>query len=113
MGHLVGAMLYDALIPRSADHGPDDDRRGSARVRVRAELVVLWHHDMQTAVRYRVTDLSDGGAHILSTAPLIRGMTGTAVRLLPKGAAINRLCTVSWIKPPALGGPFEVGLHFS
>ena len=81
-------------------------------MRTRAELVVRWHHDMLTAIRYRVLDISEGGARIVTSAPLIEGMTGTAVTLLPKGTPINRLCSVCWSRPPALSGAFEVGLRF-
>ena len=48
-----------------------------------------------------------------SALPLLRGLTGTAITLLPKGESINRPCTVSWARPPALTGPFEIGLNFA
>ena len=106
-------MLNDSLIFGHDRLEPGDDRRRSARAAVRAELVVLWHHDPRTAVRYPVLDMSDGGVRILSSTPLLKGMSGTAVKLLPKGEAVNRPCRVSWTRPPALDGPFEIGLHFA
>ncbi len=92
---------------------PSDERRRSARTAVRAELVVLWHHDPKTPVRYPVLDIGDGGARIRSATPLRRGLSGTAVKLLPKGKPIHRMCTVSWTRPPPADGPFEIGLRFA
>jgi len=78
---------------------------------VRAEMVVQWHHDPGTSVRYRVLDLGEGGARMLSAIPLLKGLSGTAVRLLPAGQVLHRMCTVTWLRP-AEGGWFEVGLRF-
>ena len=105
-------MLHDRLISGPDQRDPLDDRRRSARSVVRAELVVLWHHDPQTPVRYPVVDAGPGGVRILSSVSLRKGMSGTAVRLLPEGEPLNRLCTVSWCRPPAVDEPFEVGLRF-
>ena len=105
-------MLNDALIP-GRRRALSDERRRSARTAVEAELVVLWHHDPQTAVRYPVLNLSDGGARIQSAAPLFKGMSGTAVKLLPTGRPISRMCTVSWTRAPDLDGSFEIGLRFA
>ncbi len=106
-------MLHDSLIPQDTGHETTDDRRRSPRTAQRAELVVRWHHAPDTPVRYRVLDIGDGGVRILSTLPLLRGLSGIAVTLLPKGEAINRPCSVSWARPPALTGPFEIGLNFA
>ncbi|MHC4129361.1 MAG: PilZ domain-containing protein [Planctomycetota bacterium] len=105
-------MLHDPLL------GPDrqtssDERRRSARAPVQAELVVLWHHDPGTPVRYPVLDIGDGGARIRSTTPLRKGMSGTAVKLLPRGEQIHRMCTVLWSRPPQADGSFEIGLRFA
>ncbi len=106
-------MLHESLIPSQDDRETTDDRRRSPRASLKAELVVRWHHDPDTLVRYRVVDMGDGGVRILSGIPLLRGMSGTAVKLLPTGEPINRPCSVSWARPPALGGPFEIGLDFA
>ena len=105
-------MLNDALIPGHHRHDPSQDRRHTARLAVRAELLVLWHHDPETAVRYPLIDIGDGGVRILSSIPLLKGMSGTAVKLLPRGETINRPCHVSWARPPVQDGPFEIGLAF-
>ncbi len=106
-------MLHDSLIPSQDDLETTDDRRRSPRASLIAELVVRWHHDPDTPIRYRVLDVGEGGVRILSGIPLLRGMSGTAVKLLPDGESINRPCSVSWARPPALGGPFEIGLDFA
>jgi len=54
--------------------------------------------------------MGDGGVRILSALPLLRGLSGTAVKLLPRGEPINRPCSVAWAQPPVLDGPFEIGL---
>ena len=105
-------MLHDALIgsdhPRSAD-----ERRSALRLTSEAsELVVLWHHDMETAIRYPLVDLNDHGVRILTAAPLAEGMTGTAVNLLPTGKPINRPCTVRWSRPRDESRAYEAGLRF-
>ena len=105
-------MLHDSLIPQDHGHETTLDRRRSPRTAHQAELVVRWHHAPDTPVRYRVLDVGDGGIRILSALPLLRGLSGTAIKLLPKGEAINRPCSVSWARPPAITGPFEIGLNF-
>ena len=99
-------MLHDSLST--------EDRRHSARNVRLAEIVIRWHHDPDVPIRYPVLDMGDGGVRILSTLPLLRGLSGTAVKLLPKGEPINRPCSVAWTQPPALnGGPFEIGLELA
>ena len=106
-------MLHDRLIFGPERHALDADRRRSARSEVRAELVIAWHHDPDTAVRYAVLDIGDGGARIRSSAPLRKGMSGTAIKLLPIGDALHRMCTVSWARPAGPDGSFEIGLRFA
>jgi hypothetical protein len=106
-------MLRDRLISGPDRQASSDERRRSARTAVQAELVVLWHHDPGTPVRYPVRDVGDGGARIRSTTPLRKGMSGTAVKLLPRGESIHRMCTVSWSRPSETDGPYEIGLRFA
>ena len=105
-------MLNDALIFGHHQPRPEHERRHSVREGVQADLIVLWDHDPATAVRYPVIDIGDGGMRILSAVPLHRGMLGIAVKLLPSGKTVNRPCSVSWTRPPAHDGPFEIGLAF-
>ncbi len=74
-------------------------------------MVVLWHHDIETAIRYPVIDRTDTGLRIMCATPLIEGMTGIAANLLPEGMPINRPCSVCWSRPRALGRGFEAGIR--
>ncbi len=112
-------MLHDSRIsghdrpegdPRDQD--TDSERRETDRAPSQAEVIVVWHHDQGIPVRYAVVDIGDGGMRILSSTPLLKGMSGTAVKLLPKGEPINRSFIVAWSRPPAVSGAFEVGLQF-
>jgi hypothetical protein len=106
-------MLHDRLIFGPDRHATDGDRRRAARTEVRAELVVAWHHDPQTPVRYALLDIGDGGARIRSRTPLLKGLSGTAIKLLPHGNQLHRMCTVSWVRATAPDGSFEIGLAFA
>ncbi len=106
-------MLHDPLLSGPDRQSPSGERRRSARTAVQAELVVRWHHDPDTPVRFPVLDIGDGGARILSATPLGKGMSGTAVKLLPTGETIHRMCTVAWSRQTEAGGPFEIGLRLA
>ena len=102
-------MLHDTIM-RSAQVRAD--RRTGARVPLsKGEVVLLWHHDMETAIRYPLIDLADDGARILTATPLIKGMTGTAATLLPEGISLNRPCSVCWCRPRSEGSGYETGLQ--
>lgn len=104
-------MLHDALIRQSK--GAPGERRGSPREDASpAELVILWHHDMETAIRYPLVDLNELGVRILTAAPLSEGMTGTAVNLLPTGKPIKRPFTVRWARRRNEAQAYEAGLRF-
>ena len=105
-------MLHDALIRRNHPQSPNERRQSARCPGSDSELVVLWHHDMETAIRYPLLDMNDLGVRILTAAPLVEGMTGTAVNLLPTGKAINRPCSVRWARPRQEGQAFEAGLRF-
>ena len=105
-------MLHDARIS-GRDRTPAGDRRLAARQTTGGELVIRWHHDPDTPVRYRIVDIGEGGVRLLSGFPMRPGMSGTAVSILPTGRKLNRMCTVSWQNGPAIDGVFEIGLRFS
>ena len=74
---------------------------------------MLWHHDMETAIRYAMVDMTTGGARILTSAPLRESMSGTITNMLPWGIALNRPFSVRWCRRrEAGGGGFEAGLRF-
>jgi len=106
-------MLNDALLSRTGRTAVGcDDRRGGDRLPFPAEVVVLWHYDLATSVRYRVMDVSDGGMRIRSSMPIMEGTTGMAVKLLPDGQALDRAVMVCWSRPVDGESSYDVGLHF-
>lgn len=113
-------MLHDAAMDRVATPGHqeqpvDDDRRASRRtahVSSRTELLVLWHHDPEMPVRYRVLDSSTGGFRLRSSLPMLTGMTGHAVRILPHGTTLEKPIMIVWMNPARDGVGFELGLRF-
>lgn len=103
-------MLYD---PALSSQSLAACRRSGDRLPYPAELVLIWNHDPGTRIRYRVIDASDGGCRIHSSLPLIEGMTGMALKLLPEGAAVNRPVMVVWNGPSRDDDDgHEAGLRF-
>ena len=105
-------MLHDALIRGDHPQSPQERRSAERRVATPNDLVILWHHDIETAIRYPLVDLNDGGVRILTATPLTEGMTGIAVNLLPTGKPINRPCTVCWVRRRDEAKAYEAGLRF-
>ena len=104
-------MLHDAALGRSGSQ-THEERRQCLRVELRDELILQWHHDPEAMVRYRLIDLSDSGCRIHSSLPLLAGMTGVALRLLPEGRPLCRTAMVAWSEPAGAGLGFEVGISF-
>ncbi len=102
-------MLHDAVFSR-ADASAEPRRH--PRVPLPAELVLVWHHDLQTPIRYRVIDASDGGVRIRTTVPVVEGMTGTALKLLPQNRVINRPVMVVWVASSPDSPEHEAGLRY-
>ena len=109
------AMLNDTMIgknDKNAAASDTDDRRGSDRTDVQAEVVVAWHFQPDQSVRYRSLDLSETGMRIHSSTPLLEGMTGVLVSVLPEGRKLDRACMVVWSRHAASGEGHEAGLRF-
>jgi hypothetical protein len=87
------------------------ERRASERVPCPAELIVLWHHDLTSPVRYELADASDGGFRVRTSLPMQYGMTGMALKLLPDGRDVNDAVMVVWCRETRQPGVFEVGLR--
>lgn len=104
-------MLNDSVMSRVNATSVEDRRKGD-RVPYPAELVLAWMHDLDTPVRYRIVDVSDGGFRIRTTAPVIEGTTGMAMRLLPEGTPINKSVMVVWVSPPGENGERDAGLRY-
>ena len=104
-------MLHDHTFSQRSRPLTEEDRRQMARIPFPAELVLIWHHDVNTRLRYRVRDISDGGFRIRSTTPLVKGTTGTALTLLPEGEILDMALVVVWCNEDLENGGYEVGLR--
>lgn len=105
-------MINDTMIGKTdAGSGPDE-RRDSERIEVQAEAIVAWHFQPDQKVRYRTIDYSETGMRIISSTPLLEGMTGVVVSMLPEGRKIDRACMVVWSRHAAGGTGHEAGLRF-
>lgn len=105
-------MLHDAMLSGAAKGTLADERRSGARTTTVGEIVLAWHHDPAQNVRYPLLELSDGGLRIRSSTPLLGGMTGTVLRRLPDGKALDRPIMVAWVDQADDGGGRSVGLRF-
>ncbi|MCA9290759.1 MAG: hypothetical protein KDA25_06500 [Phycisphaerales bacterium] len=109
-------MVNDAVIANlraaaEADHGLADPR-SSERVPCPCELMVRWLHAPECPTRYEILDVGNGGFRIRHTLPVLEGMVGVAVKLLPTGEAINRCVRVVWVDRPVGHEPGEAGLEY-
>ena len=115
-------MLHDAVMLRaggqelpksgSAANQPESERRDSDRLPFPAEMVLVWNHDLQTPMRYRVLDAGDGGYRIRSSLNLLEGTTGMVLRLLPsRGQQLDQPVMVAWTKAAQGEAGFDVGLR--
>lgn len=110
-------MLHDVVMSKVA--GLDApavnggvDRRDSDRLPFPAEMVLVWNHDLQTPMRYPVSDAGDGGYRIHTSLPVLEGTTGMVLRLLPgRGRPLDQPVMVAWIKPTELCAGYDVGLR--
>jgi hypothetical protein len=110
-GEIDGA---EALLPGAFESTGETclDRRQSDRIPFPAEMVMVWNHDFDTPMRYRVIDAGDGGYRIHSSLPLQEGMTGMVLRLLPsRGQALDQPVMVAWSRATEEKHGFEVGLR--
>lgn len=105
-------MLHDGTQARVSGQSMLAERRQSQRDEFPAELVVKWHHEPEFPVRYEVIDSSEGGFRIRSSMPMLEGMTGIALNLLPEGTPVNRTVMIIWTGPCASGAGSEFGINF-
>jgi hypothetical protein len=106
-------MIHDAMMsPRSHPTAGHDDRRDAQRALLPLEVTLLWHHDPGQVLRFHAVDVSDGGLRVRSSLPLVEGMTGMVLNLLPRGEPVNRSVLVVWARPSRSGQGHEAGLRF-
>jgi hypothetical protein len=113
-------MLHDGVMSRAAGsvqariEAPDlAERRVSDRLPFPAEMVMVWNHDLQTPMRYRMQDAGHGGYRIRTSAPLVEGMTGMVIRLLPgRGTRLDQPVMVVWAHAADdAPGEYDAGLR--
>lgn len=74
-------------------------------------MVLVWNHDLDTPVRYRVIDAGDGGYRIRSAINMLEGTTAMVLRLLPgRGQQLDQPVMVAWSRA-INDGEFEIGLR--
>ncbi|MCA9297193.1 MAG: hypothetical protein KC983_11765 [Phycisphaerales bacterium] len=105
-------MMHDGVLERMATVDSDTDRRCEDRMPCPTELTIVWHHDLDAPGRYRLMNVSDRGLAIQSSLPMVTGMTGMALRLLPEGTPIDRPVMVRWVHPMPGSTSFDIGLSF-
>jgi hypothetical protein len=105
-------MLNDSTMGKNET--TSTDRREADRTAVDTEVVVTWHFQPGQAVRYRSLDLSETGMRIASSTPLLEGMTGVLVSVLPEGMRLDRAVMVVWCRSDGRTstGGHEAGLRF-
>ena len=108
LNRTLNLMLHDAIFSRASR---THERRRQPRTPVDVEVVVTWHHDPDELARHPILDTGAGGLRIATAMPLVEGMTGTALRLLPRGRKVDRPVMVVWVSGSPDAG-YEAGLRY-
>lgn len=103
-------MLNDPTI--SGKRLDVSDRRESARRDLSTEIVVRWHGDPTTPIRYRTTDVSGTGVRFESTIPMSEGMTGSLHALVPSDELPHGNIMVAWSRPRSDRSGYDVGVRY-
>jgi hypothetical protein len=103
-------MLHDAMLSQRTLSA--DERRRAPRAALPLEITLLWHYDPGQVLRFTALDVSDGGMRLRTSMPLVEGMTGMVLNLLPKGEPLNKAAIVVWVRPAREGSGYEAGLRF-
>ena len=106
-------MLNDSTTSRNSKPPATSERRIAARRSLSEEVVVSWHFDPTTPVRYQTCDISDSGLRITTSMPLIDGMTGHMQNLAAASERIEESVMVAWCRPAPDGEyGYQAGLRF-
>lgn len=87
-----------------------EDRRRNSRKCTERELLISWHHDPGQGVRYGLINESQGGCLIISSVPLVDGMTGTVLARIPAQGHCSASVVVAWSRH--VKDRWHVGLRF-
>ncbi|MEM7228740.1 MAG: PilZ domain-containing protein [Planctomycetota bacterium] len=105
-------MIHDGVLEHVMPPNPTDERRSETRLPFTTELTIVWHHDLDSMGRYSVIDVSEHGLRVRSRLPMVKGMTGMALRLLPEGTPLDRTVMVRWVRKVDDGSGYDIGLSF-
>jgi hypothetical protein len=108
--HHAAMMHADLPTPRLLN-AESSERRALERSSAGGEVLLAWNHDLSARVRLGVIDLTEDGMRVRASLPILDGMTGIVIRLLPSGADLHRVFRVKWVREHEQGG-FEAGLRF-
>ncbi len=105
-------MIHESKMHQNTESELHEERRSSIRTTGAAEVTIRWHHDVDTTMRYELLDVGEGGICIRSGLPVLEGMMGTVLNLLPRGKVIDRAAMVAWIRRNPEGRWFDIGLSY-
>ncbi|MBC23339.1 MAG: hypothetical protein CMJ32_05415 [Phycisphaerae bacterium] len=88
-------MIHDHVF-RHHEKIRTRERRSDTRNLQDGEIVLVWHHDPSSRVRLELVDISDNGARVRTSIPLVKGMTGIALNTLPGGGSLDTPIMVRW-----------------
>lgn len=103
-------MLNDPTI--SNQNQGTSERRASVRRDLSTEVVIRWHFDPSTAVRYQTADMSATGVRLQSAMPLLEGMTGALHAVVPSEVLNDGNVMVAWSRPSKGSHGYDVGIRF-
>jgi len=72
---------------------------------VGTDVLIAWHHLPHAPVRYAVVAATPSGIVIAGNHPLLHGLSGTIVRRLPCGTAMDLGCSVRRSRRAGAGEP--------
>jgi hypothetical protein len=88
------------------------DRRNRTRRDLSTEIVVRWHGDPTTPIRYRTADCSATGLRFESSIPILEGMTGSLHAMVPSDDLVDSNIMVAWSRPRRDGHGYDVGARY-
>lgn len=105
-------MFHERTLSDMSAEQAAVDRRSEPRVSTHGEVMIRWHLEPPTTMRYELIELSDSGARIRCGMSIPSGAIGTVLKRLPEGAPVNRPAMVQWVGESDEDGRREIGLWF-
>lgn len=105
-------MFHERTFSRTTSDQAAADRRSEPREPAQGEVMLRWHLEPPTTMRYELIEISNSGARIRSGMSIPSGAIGTVLKQLPEGTPVNRPAMVQWVGEPDDDGRREIGLWF-